>query len=194
MQESPENPVAAWLWQNETMTVGETVQIRIGGSFILPGLSVLAGLTRIVFVAAGVGINPLISMLGYLAQQHLPSLHISFLYGLRVSPGDQIMFLDRITTPLKSGKLRGHLRLFITPPAGKNRIPANFDGTAVSLQHRRLTIPDVLQELPKGEPVESKVVYLCGPPTMTDDIFAELTAARHSDLLHPQNVRIEKWW
>ncbi|CEJ94589.1 hypothetical protein VHEMI10108 [[Torrubiella] hemipterigena] len=194
VQDSPGNPAAAWLWRGEAEIIGQTLQVRIGGSFVLPEISLLSSLKRIIFVAAGVGINPLISMLGYLEEQRIPGLEVSLLFGVRVLLGDEILFLDRIAAIFKPGKLRGCVRLFITPPETPATVPAYFHGIDVSLQQRRLTLDDILQELQKSGSVESRAVYLCGPPTMTDDIYAELTAARYADMLHPHNVCIEKWW
>lgn len=194
VQDSPGNPAAAWLWKGEAEIIGQTLKVRIGGSFVLPEISLLSSLKRIVFVAAGVGINPLISMLGYLEQQRIPGLQVSFLYGVRVFPGDEVIFLDRIAAAFKPDKLCGCVRLFITPPETPATVPAYFDGIDVSVQQRRLTLHDILQELQKSGSVQSRAVYLCGPPTMTDDMYAELTAVRHADMLLPHNVRIEKWW
>lgn len=74
MQRSPENPPAAWLWQESGSgsgdgegqgngLLGRELQIRVGGSFVWPppGVNVRA-LRRVVFVAGGVGVNPLMSM------------------------------------------------------------------------------------------------------------------------------------
>lgn len=66
IQRSPDNPPAAWLWQEddqEGTILGEELRVRVGGSFVWPppGINVRA-LRKAVFVAGGVGVNPLISM------------------------------------------------------------------------------------------------------------------------------------
>lgn len=58
IQQSPENPPAAWLWQPEEDVLGEEVNVRVGGSFVWPppGIDV-QNIKRVVFVAGGVGIK-----------------------------------------------------------------------------------------------------------------------------------------
>lgn len=64
VQRSPENPPAAWLWQEEGTILDKELRVRVGGSFVWPppGINVRSSLRKAVFVAGGVGVNPLISM------------------------------------------------------------------------------------------------------------------------------------
>lgn len=64
VQKSPENPPAAWLWQEEGTILDKELRVRVGGSFVWPppGINVRSSLRKAVFVAGGVGVNPLISM------------------------------------------------------------------------------------------------------------------------------------
>ena len=64
VQKSPENPPAAWLWQEEGMILDKELRVRVGGSFVWPppGINVRSSLRKAVFVAGGVGVNPLMSM------------------------------------------------------------------------------------------------------------------------------------
>ena len=74
VQRSPDNPPAAWLWQEEgygdgggvEQLLGTELGVRVGGSFVWPppGVNVRA-LRKVVFVAGGVGVNPLVSMRTY---------------------------------------------------------------------------------------------------------------------------------
>ncbi|KAI1288650.1 hypothetical protein F5Y03DRAFT_81175 [Xylaria venustula] len=74
VQKSPDNPPAAWLWQDSTDDsgsggiIGKEIRVRVGGTFVWPppGINVRA-LRRVVFVAGGVGVNPLVSMFCSLA-------------------------------------------------------------------------------------------------------------------------------
>ena len=70
VQRSPDNAAAAWLWQEDDGSggdrhglLGRELRVRVGGSFVWPppGVNVRA-LRRVVFVAGGVGVNPLMSM------------------------------------------------------------------------------------------------------------------------------------
>ncbi|RAL60818.1 hypothetical protein DID88_009922 [Monilinia fructigena] len=73
-----------WLFQDAEEILGTEAQVRIGGSFVWPPDSLASftssaanvngstdledgtGIKRIVFIAGGMGINPLISMVGYI--------------------------------------------------------------------------------------------------------------------------------
>ncbi|KAK7753123.1 hypothetical protein SLS62_004854 [Diatrype stigma] len=141
VQRSPDNPPAAWLWQGDAPEVAATIlgkelRVRIGGSFVWPppGINVRSLLRKAVFVAGGVGVNPLVSMLSAIAENPnalAPSFEVEFLYSVRRPPGsgptndykaDQILFLDRIAsifapnTPAAGARrgLKGKLRLFLT--------------------------------------------------------------------------------
>lgn len=91
MRQSSDSPAAEWLWQPAAKILGDTLQVRVGGSFVFPpslggsptgssptGCPTSSSLTssptslpqgRFVFVTGGVGINPLISMLSYIGDQ-----------------------------------------------------------------------------------------------------------------------------
>ena len=109
MQKSPDNPHAAWLWRSPDLLVGQRVHVRVGGSFVWPPPSVpgpAGRLRKIVFVAGGVGVNPLVSMLGTLAGDRrgggcaAAPWEVHFLYSLK-DPGPRrrdparMLFLPR---------------------------------------------------------------------------------------------------
>jgi hypothetical protein len=58
VQNAPDNPAAAWLWQPEEDIVGHEVSVRVGGSFVWPppGLD-MKKIKRAIFIAGGVGIK-----------------------------------------------------------------------------------------------------------------------------------------
>ncbi|RYP73333.1 hypothetical protein DL771_003762 [Monosporascus sp. 5C6A] len=69
VQKSPDNPPAAWLWRSgddgaaAAELLGEELRVRVGGSFVWPPPGINArALRKVVFVAGGVGVNPLMSM------------------------------------------------------------------------------------------------------------------------------------
>jgi hypothetical protein len=58
IQRSPDNPPAAWLWQDTKNVLGEEIKVRVGGSFIWPPTSVdINDVENVIFVAGGVGIK-----------------------------------------------------------------------------------------------------------------------------------------
>jgi hypothetical protein len=58
IQNSPNNPPAAWLWRPAEEIQGQEIKVRVGGSFVWPppGLDV-DKIKRVMFIAGGVGIK-----------------------------------------------------------------------------------------------------------------------------------------
>ncbi|KAF3893845.1 hypothetical protein GTR04_2416 [Trichophyton interdigitale] len=89
VQYSPSNPAAKWFWQPIEQILGAYVKVRIGGGFVWPPPNGMAldEVKNVVFVAGGVGINPLISMISYIHQTQsclLPSARFHLLYSTRI--------------------------------------------------------------------------------------------------------------
>ncbi|KAI1420485.1 hypothetical protein F5Y12DRAFT_113388 [Xylaria sp. FL1777] len=169
VQRSPENPPAAWLWQeadsstvdggisspthsstNPSSIIGRELRVRVGGGFVWPppGVNVRA-LRRAVFVAGGVGVNPLVSMLCSLASAAAPAsrpsaaggdLEVRFLYSVKdpALPGvggpnggkkyrnaKNVLFLERIARVFRQGLVKGRLELFLT---GRDAGTADVEG------------------------------------------------------------------
>ncbi|KAI1112592.1 hypothetical protein F5Y14DRAFT_421157 [Nemania sp. NC0429] len=134
VQKSPDNPPAAWLWRDPpTSVLGAELRVRVGGSFVWPppGVNVRA-LRRVVFVAGGMGVNPLVSMLSSLASSSSSppaaarggDFEVHFLYSLRDPCGGaggrgrreagKMLFLDRIARVFREGRVKGRLEVFLT--------------------------------------------------------------------------------
>ncbi|TEA09977.1 Oxidoreductase NAD-binding domain-containing protein 1 [Colletotrichum sidae] len=99
VQNSPSNPPAAWLWNSTSF--GAHLLVRVGGAFVWPAPGIdLVSLRRVVLVAGGVGINPLMSILEYLVETAC-SLEIQLLYSIKtpetVDPS-KILFLERLVS------------------------------------------------------------------------------------------------
>jgi hypothetical protein len=58
IQDSPNNPPAAWLWRPVEEIKGQEIKVRVGGSFVWPppGMDV-DKIKRVMFIAGGVGIK-----------------------------------------------------------------------------------------------------------------------------------------
>ncbi|KAI0872028.1 hypothetical protein GGS24DRAFT_509245 [Hypoxylon argillaceum] len=125
-----DNPPAAWLWRAPAPPLlGAELRVRVGGSFVWPPPGINArALRRAVFVAGGVGVNPLVAMLSSLAAAAAPpssggDLEVRFLYSLR-DPGvpaaggyrqaSKMLFLERIARVFREGRVRGRLAVFLT--------------------------------------------------------------------------------
>lgn len=203
VQRSPNNPAAAWLWQPVDVIQQSTIHVRVGGSFVWPPQNVdLGSLGRVIFVAGGVGVNPLISMLSSLAESAASgesSLEIHVLYSQRdpAQPPDarRMLFVERIADIFSRRVLPGKFRLFLTGgerQEGERDGNAGFDlpdGVDVPVMYRRISIDDITRIL-DGEK-ESAVVYICGVPAMTDEFVDKLVNDAGMD---PRRVLCEKWW
>ncbi|KAI5856643.1 hypothetical protein GGS23DRAFT_608041 [Durotheca rogersii] len=202
------DPPAAWLWQpSDSITYAE-LQVRIGGSFVWPppGVNVRT-LRRAVFVAGGIGINPLISMLGSLAEGGVPSapFEVRFLYSLKgdgnaatgTPCADRILFLERLTTILgpRSGAVKGRFELFLTGIGEDEGIVprGGLIQEDISYRGRRMTINDVAAAVGDVSERRFAVVYVCGVPNMTDEFVQKLTDPTGLGM-EPHKVLCEKWW
>ncbi|KAL1881156.1 hypothetical protein VTK73DRAFT_4603 [Phialemonium thermophilum] len=200
IQKSPDNAPAAWLWQPRERVLGSELEVRVGGSFVWPPSGVAVHTLRTaVFVAGGVGINPLMSMLSAIAERPC-SFEVDLLYSVRVKPVDgassdiataKILFLERIAGLFGEGKIRGTLKLFLTGGLGDGKGTIFYNGTHVHFEKRRLTIDDVAHAV--GPDQRLSVVYVCGVPTMTDEVVERLTSPDGLDM-EPHRVLCEKWW
>ncbi|KKZ63441.1 hypothetical protein EMCG_02252 [[Emmonsia] crescens] len=222
VQESPSNPPAAWLWRPQDEILGQELGVRVGGSFIWPPPDIpLEDIGRAVFVAGGVGINPLISMISHIFKNpsklpHLPTIHLLYSTRFPTASGDgddilkhldQTPFFPRLRNILDSQQqqnqhqgrdqiLHLHLHLYIT---NLHDMPQN-PPSDFSLHNRRITTPDLLEVIDgKRDAVRSSnggriVCYICGPPDMTDEFVAGVEEVLGAGVGREKSVFCEKWW
>lgn len=187
------------------------MQIRVGGRFIYPPPDLSAEeareIKRVVFVAGGVGVNPIMSMLEHLhLESHsmpdrMPSQRL--LYGTRAKSGEAILFYEHIARMLQDQKRESRrayesnfgAKLYLTGSAywtpdevsGYEKLKNDL------IQHNygRIKLADILDALGPREGRKNTVAYVCGPPEMTDEFVEELSKA---DGMSPNQVLCEKWW
>ncbi|KAL4933874.1 FAD-dependent oxidoreductase [Aspergillus undulatus] len=214
VQHAPSNPASAWLWRPVGEILGKELSIRIGGSFVWPPAGIrLESLRNVVFVAGGVGINPIISMLSHLNNNdestglYHPSLNIHILYSSKLpdasSPElalDQILFLRRLREVLRAQsqfrRLRITLDLFLTNLHDQSSLLLQQPPKDIDIHPRRINRDDLSRTVSgtgtdvKFAPSET-VCYICGPPQMADEVVDTVTG-----LLDGQKERVfyEKWW
>ncbi|XXH00397.1 hypothetical protein Hte_006741 [Hypoxylon texense] len=226
VQKSPDPP-AAWLWQDPDAITYAELQVRVGGSFVWPppGVNIRGPpLRRAVFVAGGVGINPLASMLSSLAEggggsggegkKPAVPFEVRVLYSLKDDSNsshssnndddsnggsgrqaDRLLFVSRIARIFQEGRLAGGLQLFLTGGEGADgAVPLPEGGEAVPFRARRMTVDDVAAAVGDAAERRFAVVYVCGVPTMTDEFVQKLTDPQQGLGMEPHRVLCEKWW
>ncbi|KAM0280306.1 hypothetical protein ACHAQH_004142 [Verticillium albo-atrum] len=209
VQRSPTNPPAAWLFQSPPQILGRTLKVRVGGSFIWPPRRVeLASLRNVVFVAGGVGINPLMSIVSHLASgEEPPPFDIDFMYSTKTPPEawedgylriDRILFLARLLKLFSEGRVTGRLSLFLTGDVrgGETGINAKWTETPRAKLHvysRRIGVVDLEEAVGSQGQRKVSVAYVCGVPAMTD-AFTEQLISTTGLAMERDRVLFEKWW
>ncbi|PLN76393.1 hypothetical protein BDW42DRAFT_197196 [Aspergillus taichungensis] len=220
VQKAPSNPASAWLWREPREILDQELRVRVGGSFVWPptGVDDLDKVQKVVLVAGGVGINPLISILSHLnnntnnTNHHHPhSYNIHILYSTKHPPNtdlSQILFLPRLQQIIRSQsyshRLCISLDLFLTSPSSSENptSPASDAASSSSsppsadefhIHNRRINESDLRTALASAngrtEPAGT-VCYVCGPPRMTDEMVDVLGGL----LGGQERVFYEKWW
>ncbi|KAL7942996.1 hypothetical protein V8C42DRAFT_331041 [Trichoderma barbatum] len=196
VQESPDNEPAAWLWRPVNEILGEKLRVRVGGRFVFPpDENAVDEVKKVIFVAGGVGVNPLVSMLSYIAESNnvRNGVDVRFLYASKLPRSGKlsdIVFLDRITRLVGEGKVKGEVKLYVTAAGiAVSQGMESINGAQVQVQPRRLTMVDVEAAIGEDGHDRGTVVYVCGPPTMTDELVEKLAG-----VMDPQRVLTEKWW
>jgi len=194
VQRSVENPAAEWLWGNghdkgegEGDVVGRSLMLRVGGDFVFPPNDEDGRRKQVegaVFVAGGVGINPILSMLASkAASEKYGGVKVGLLYSSR----KPWAWAERLAT---YGIER--MRLFETGGEGPG-LGAGFD-----VAKRRIGVQDVVDVVKEmeervgseGVKKEMMVVYVCGPQGFTDFLVEGLERTG----MDRKRVLVEKWW
>ena len=199
IQYSPRNAPAAYLWRSEAELLNTELHIRVGGNFVWPPPGIAPeSRKRVLFIAGGVGVNPLISILAHINATGVPLDSVTLLYGTKSNTPDcsDVLFLPRIAkiaSGCSSSIKQMQTRIFATKqdPTGDGPV-ASSEGQIPQIIPRRMSRDDI--ELALGEDHalrQSTVVYICGPQAMTDE-FVETVQSFPG--LKAENVLYEKWW
>ncbi|KKY14286.1 hypothetical protein UCRPC4_g06819 [Phaeomoniella chlamydospora] len=88
VQKSPSNPPAAFLWRPIPEIKNAELQVRVGGNFVWPPPKLssqeVSSIKRAVFIAGGVGINPLMSMISALSESSSWPRTVRIFYSIRL--------------------------------------------------------------------------------------------------------------
>ncbi|KAI8964883.1 hypothetical protein F5Y11DRAFT_314710 [Daldinia sp. FL1419] len=204
-----DDPPAAWLWRDPDEITYAELRVRVGGSFVWPPGGVDRGsIRRVVFVAGGVGVNPLMSMTSRIAEmdgEETP-FEVVFMYSLKDDGSrraERLQFVERLAGIFAPGKVKGRLRLYLTGEKGSGgeregivhcKGDGEGKGSGVPFQARRMTVDDITAAVGGAEERKSTVVYVCGVPTMIDDFVQKLTDREDGLGMEPQRVLCERWW
>jgi ferredoxin-NADP reductase len=189
--------------------------IRVGGNFTFPPLGPappLANVKSIQFIAGGVGIkynsvwcslmSPLISMLQHISEEDVISRNTKIALHYFVRSSEEVLFLEILEkVKARFGRLvDGHL--WITRKQSKK---IEIPDIGVRVHHQIADNPEEQGQSwgwwdsytntamnPDRENVRATLVYICGPPGLTD----RLVSMYSEQGLHTQDghVQIEKWW
>lgn len=168
-----------------------------------------------VFVAGGVGINPVMSMISALDQVGtakrlggMPRV-VRVLYSARreIISGDgdgkvqeeDILFERRLAAIAQkwnrnennAEQVDYRYSFFQTGKPTEAKQKANDPGNNMTTHFRRISHDDLFDALGPDETRSNTVVYICGLPTMTDE-FVELL--KNTPGLDENRVLCEKWW
>ncbi|TGO53754.1 hypothetical protein BCON_0118g00070 [Botryotinia convoluta] len=235
----------AWLFQPSSEILGKEVAVRIGGSFTWPPScwdekggegrrkERVENGNRVVFIAGGMGINPLMSMIscihaeltenerrgeekrvegkegddeidGNVEKKKCDNLEVKLLYGTKVPASipaederregeteEVILFLDRLQEIFKKRE-QWDLQLFATGSShDTNELSKTNANSNMETHHRRISNIDIDLALGTMEEKSQTIVYICGPPTMTDSTVSYI---RNLPGIDPSRVLCEKWW
>lgn len=176
--------------------MGRQLRVRVGGSFIWPptGFESDGGkesLTKVVFVAGGVGINPMMSMMSFIHEQK-KDLEIEFLYSVKSTGSkadiEKILFLERLKTIFREMARPGALKLFLTGDVSVKKLEVPED---VAYARKRIAEDDIEEALGSIDMRRGVAVYVCGVPEMTDWVTEYAGTATG---MSPSRVFCERWW
>lgn len=196
VQNSPRNPPAAWLWDDPSRVLKQHLKVRVGGSFTWPAEDVDSRtINHVLFIAAGVGVNPLMSMLSHFFHPQSPRqdwshITVSLLYTSKQNNAPtaaEVLFLSRILDLASKNQPQLRCQIHLTGASASSQI----DSPHARFEHRRPTREDYERLL--GEPSQRKLAlcYVCGPQAMTDETVGLLQGL---DGMRSDRVLCEKWW
>jgi ferredoxin-NADP reductase len=213
IQESPSNPPAAFVWRPAVEIVNTEVSFRVGGNFVYPPPTLsreeCEGINRAIFIAGGVGINPIMSMISAMHEAGTNRLGgvvkvVRVLYSARPEKNaqtgqeEEILFANRLAGIADRWKDQNEVDFrytsFITGSkagsAGGHGEPDAGPGVQPT-RYRRIQYQDLEEALGPQAQRANTVVYVCGVPDMTDDFVDWFKRAPGMD---ERRVRCEKWW
>ncbi|CAG8436153.1 10661_t:CDS:2 [Funneliformis caledonium] len=182
------HPPAKWL--HEQANIGDEINARVGGEFVWNSSKERQDqIGHVIFIAGGVGINPLISMLESICQdeesnQYEKIKKIILLYSVRTF--SELLFYKRIEGLQQQFPGLLECKYFLTRDDPKDE---RRDGEFYYRQRINKEILTNVVEKEK-EHLERLKCFVCGPSAMEDDVITWLKESGVDE----KRVLFEKWW
>lgn len=128
-----------------------------------------------VFIAGGIGITPLYSMIQHLLAKNTTT-PVNLLYS--IATAEDFLFEDELKALQKNHE---NFRLVTTITRSKNN-GGEFSGRITKDMLRRMKLP------PNAN------YYLCGPPPMVDAVAGIINNMREELKISIDNIHYDKWW
>ncbi|KAL2444396.1 hypothetical protein ABEF95_016521 [Exophiala dermatitidis] len=215
IQCSPTNPPAAYLWRPAAEILNSPVSFKVGGNFVYPPPTTAPQkLDRVVFVAGGVGINPIMSMVSAIheaglglagtesSSEKIPvpkTVRVLYTSRREKSPQGQsepVLFEARLRSIADHWSSRKDVMdytytFFETSASGEAEAKEDEQTQNSTTCYRRINHNDLLDAIGPQETRPNTFVYVCGLPTMTDEFVSFL---KNTPGVDERKVLCEKWW
>lgn len=214
IQRSPHNPPAAFLWKESSEILNSELSFKVGGNFAFPPLPLskeeCEKLDNVVFVAGGVGVNPIMSMISAMDWKGIFTNNgmgkpvwgspvgvggmrrrVRVLYASKREEGGHILFERRLESIARRWEAVDGVDLQLAFWETGEAPRDESDDGVVKRRKGRITHDDLMEALGPEDQRVNTVVYVCGVPDMTDD-FVEVL--RHAKGMDERRVLCEKWW
>jgi hypothetical protein len=212
------SPPTAFFFRAAPAILGTALTIRAGGAFVYPPPALshdeCERVDNAVFVAGGVGVNPVVSMVCAMAgvgggggpgrrrrAGGVPA-RVRLLYATKRYRGEgraRVAFYARIRGVVerwsRDGAVDARLAVFETGQVGgvegDDEEEEEGEGGCVRHVKGRIRHEDLMEALGSEGKRADTVVYVCGPPAMTDE-FVEVF--KRAPGMEERRVLCEKWW
>ncbi|CAK4031626.1 oxidoreductase NAD-binding domain-containing 1 [Lecanosticta acicola] len=195
------NPPAAWLWRPTEEILGSKLAVRVGGSFTWPPPHLdPQSIERLVLVAGGVGINPLVSIFSHLVRTSTRPREVHFVYASKATSDldpHKILFLPRLQDLIAAeADPSVTLSMFLTGTGydgviEHGKLPNRTYGRRINRSDLLNALDGYQQNVSGAKHRDKTACYVCGPPRMTDELVEFL---RKQEGMTDERVLCEKWW
>lgn len=201
-----DHPPASWVTRQAK--VGDRVQVRVGGDFVYGGPTGAHDdeVHRLLFIAGGVGINPLYAMIRQLHRGIDPSTPTKIVLLYSAGAVEELVFrseLDMMALPareegscangISKSENEGRLAMRVVYTTTQDCQQQHSDAKS-GLRTGRIDcdmIGEAIAWLGTGSrSVCPTSVYVCGPPGMAEEMVD--LCAQHA--VPRESVRFESWW